>query len=108
ICYSTPSPYSFSHHPPTPDTYTPSLHDALPIYQAERRRPDPSHDPRAEVGEARSQVDPAEPQLLEPAQQRALDHPARDALRLVRSEEHTSELQSRVDLVCRLLLEKKK
>src|SRR6266536_3925728 len=27
---------------------------------------------------------------------------------LCRSEEHTSELQSRVDLVCRLLLEKKK
>src|SRR5207247_3300963 len=27
---------------------------------------------------------------------------------LSRSEEHTSELQSRVDLVCRLLLEKKK
>src|SRR5699024_12475305 len=27
---------------------------------------------------------------------------------LVRSEEHTSELQSRFDLVCRLLLEKKK
>src|SRR5207247_11263314 len=27
-------------------------------------------------------------------------------LGLVRSEEHTSELQSRVDLVCRLLLEK--
>src|SRR6266536_3104674 len=27
---------------------------------------------------------------------------------LRRSEEHTSELQSRVDLVCRLLLEKKK
>src|SRR5438105_12103372 len=32
----------------------------------------------------------------------------RVALRLHRSEEHTSELQSRVDLVCRLLLEKKK
>src|SRR5438105_5305007 len=33
----------------------------------------------------------------------------RPALRVVkgRSEEHTSELQSRVDLVCRLLLEKK-
>src|SRR5438105_11799198 len=32
-----------------------------------------------------------------------------DALRAFgRSEEHTSELQSRVDLVCRLLLEKKK
>src|SRR5216683_5052460 len=28
--------------------------------------------------------------------------------KLVRSEEHTSELQSRSDLVCRLLLEKKK
>src|SRR5438105_11874195 len=27
---------------------------------------------------------------------------------VARSEEHTSELQSRVDLVCRLLLEKKK
>src|SRR5438105_11748341 len=30
------------------------------------------------------------------------------ALEYARSEEHTSELQSRVDLVCRLLLEKKK
>src|SRR6476620_1249883 len=30
------------------------------------------------------------------------------ALRLIRSEEHTSELQSRQYLVCRLLLEKKK
>src|SRR2546422_4017408 len=28
--------------------------------------------------------------------------------RLIRSEEHTSELQSRLHLVCRLLLEKKK
>src|SRR5204862_2743652 len=33
--------------------------------------------------------------------------PAKDRL-LLRSEEHTSELQSRRDLVCRLLLEKKK
>src|SRR5207247_7932176 len=31
-----------------------------------------------------------------------------DLLAFARSEEHTSELQSRVDLVCRLLLEKKK
>src|SRR2546422_6078200 len=31
----------------------------------------------------------------------------RDLLQLVRSEEHTSELQSRLHLVCRLLLEKK-
>src|SRR5437868_12430614 len=33
---------------------------------------------------------------------------ASDHRRFVRSEEHTSELQSRFDLVCRLLLEKKK
>src|SRR5438874_6402800 len=32
----------------------------------------------------------------------------RQAPHVVRSEEHTSELQSRRDLVCRLLLEKKK
>src|SRR5438105_8439983 len=32
----------------------------------------------------------------------------REAQGEMRSEEHTSELQSRVDLVCRLLLEKKK
>src|SRR3989449_6246343 len=39
-------------------------------------------------------------------------HPHRDLLatasRSARSEEHTSELQSRLHLVCRLLLEKKK
>src|SRR2546422_2640006 len=33
---------------------------------------------------------------------------ARAGARVVRSEEHTSELQSRLHLVCRLLLEKKK
>src|SRR6266704_4573048 len=34
--------------------------------------------------------------------------PAEPDIHRVRSEEHTSELQSRFDLVCRLLLEKKK
>src|SRR5690625_5480048 len=34
--------------------------------------------------------------------------PSPDSLSLCRSEEHTSELQSRGHLVCRLLLEKKK
>src|SRR5207249_7856762 len=34
--------------------------------------------------------------------------PAAVAMKAPRSEEHTSELQSRFDLVCRLLLEKKK
>src|SRR6478672_13631587 len=42
--------------------------------------------------------DPTVPELVE-ADHRAVD--------LERSEEHTSELQSRSDLVCRLLLEKK-
>src|SRR3712207_8493721 len=42
--------------------------------------------------------------LHQPALDRALD----DALAQWRSEEHTSELQSRQYLVCRLLLEKKK
>src|SRR5690349_23531533 len=35
-------------------------------------------------------------------------HPGRNEVEFKRSEEHTSELQSRRDLVCRLLLEKKK
>src|SRR2546426_3436244 len=35
-------------------------------------------------------------------------HPAGDAVLVKRSEEHTSELQSPCNLVCRLLLEKKK
>src|SRR3989442_7258982 len=39
---------------------------------------------------------------------RARDADPRDLLRHARSEEHTSELQSRPHLVCRLLLEKKK
>src|SRR2546421_1585090 len=37
-----------------------------------------------------------------------MDLAQQDIVNLERSEEHTSELQSRSDLVCRLLLEKKK
>src|SRR2546422_5212417 len=49
-----------------------------------------------------------EGELAEPEpRSRALRRRGGD-LRLVRSEEHTSELQSRLHLVCRLLLEKKK
>src|SRR2546430_9325392 len=41
--------------------------------------------------------------------QRAVDHRGdRNLLGFLRSEEHTSELQSQSNLVCRLLLEKKK
>src|SRR5690349_23319933 len=46
------------------------------------------------------------PDAVDAAMQVALQ--GRVSLALERSEEHTSELQSRRDLVCRLLLEKKK
>src|SRR5476649_1716520 len=62
----------------TTEIYTLSLHDALPIYPA---RPGRQACRRRPVGKARSEE---------------------------RSEEHTSELQSHSELVCRLLLEKKK
>src|SRR5438105_7390692 len=44
----------------------------------------------------------------EPAAQRCIQQAPFSPNHVGRSEEHTSELQSRVDLVCRLLLEKKK
>src|SRR2546427_8275542 len=76
----------------TTEIYTLSLHDALPISRT------PARD-RA----ARQQGEPArEP---DPAQE---GHRRRDPVRVPRSEEHTSELQSQSNLVCRLLLEKKK
>src|SRR5699024_11919051 len=46
------------------------------------------------------------PALISPFRRNHILDPGKDAKR--RSEEHTSELQSRFDLVCRLLLEKKK
>src|SRR2546428_4712330 len=51
----------------------------------------------------RSFVNPMRAALVDPSQR-----PVRIVLAVARSEEHTSELQSRSDLVCRLLLEKKK
>src|SRR5271167_2202823 len=65
----------------TTEIYTLSLHDALPISAARARGP---------------------PRWPAPTPARAGGTPP------PRSEEHTSELQSRFDLVCRLLLEKKK
>src|SRR5215475_16006874 len=64
----------------TTEIYTLSLHDALPISS------------------------PASTRRIPPRCAR----PRRAAQRRSRSEEHTSELQSRENLVCRLLLEKKK
>src|SRR2546430_10460261 len=90
MCLSTPlsqtSFFFFFNDTATTEIYTLSLHDALPIYPVAARV------------------------LRNTMAQRALG--ANDertvALRGIRSEEHTSELQSQSNLVCRLLLEKKK
>src|SRR5699024_12746646 len=50
--------------------------------------------------------DPVDRGQVDNEQQRRGDRPDRDRPDHPRSEEHTSELQSRFDLVCRLLLEK--
>src|SRR5438034_3831235 len=71
----------------TTEIYTLSLHDALPISDC------------GDAAVARAAVRAAGAQ--------ALDEPDSGQDRQ-RSEEHTSELQSHSDLVCRLLLEKKK
>src|SRR5436309_6083846 len=68
--------------------YTLSLHDALPIFSLSRQM--------AAVDASRTT----------PTTVRGCDHCC--AVSDARSEEHTSELQSRENLVCRLLLEKKK
>src|SRR3712207_7836906 len=90
----------------TTEIYTLSLHDALPI--CVQRCPDyylPGHlrgrttcagVPSGSIG-----CSPNGPQ-------RARDDGRDSDRRHTRSEEHTSELQSRQYLVCRLLLEKKK
>src|SRR5947207_4670866 len=79
LCYS--SSFFFFNDTATTEIYTLSLHDALPI----------SHPRRCDACRGRSR-----------AGRMHLHVNAR------RSEEHTSELQSHSDLVCRLLLEKKK
>src|SRR5438105_13825067 len=91
----------FSHDTPHTETYTLSLHDALPISARGQRR--------SRIGPFRT-VDRAicryrHRTMSYFAGWSSGSNPESD---IVRSEEHTSELQSRVDLVCRLLLEKKK
>src|SRR3712207_8552517 len=84
------------------EIYTLSLHDALPIY--------PYHGDPVAGGPSRRPRAPAHPgrrRLAEPVAAANWAGPCRWAGGL-RSEEHTSELQSRQYLVCRLLLEKKK
>src|SRR2546430_14653328 len=73
----------------TTEIYTLSLHDALPISRMRHGRAISRHD-----GSFRRFNMP-----------KGCDNAPRRSLR---SEEHTSELQSQSNLVCRLLLEKKK
>src|SRR5437868_10313798 len=98
--YHTQTPCTRS-APPTPHIYTLSLHDALPILQQEPVAEDHvggQRDRRKEKAQ-RDECMHAHPRVEQDI------HSSRWAFR---SEEHTSELQSRFDLVCRLLLEKKK
>src|SRR5690349_22557825 len=74
------------------DTYTLSLHDALPILPTRPMTTAWATRPRSSRPRRRSRSRRGSPRS-----------PPRS-----RSEEHTSELQSRRDLVFRLLLEKKK
>src|SRR3712207_8184447 len=95
-CDADISYFFFFNDTATTEIYTLSLHDALPIsFQA--------------AIAARNQGDAAFERfhmaLLRARHEQNLDHWKRNTLR---SEEHTSELQSRQYLVCRLLLEKKK
>src|SRR5690349_24253454 len=75
----------------TPEIYTLSLHDALPISTSCRRSP----------------VPPAPPTPASTSRAARPESTPSTCAISARSEEHTSELQSRRDLVCRLLLEKK-
>src|SRR5690606_40257470 len=101
--------------PPTRDVYPLSLHDALPILL--EALPSPGEPEGGPPAWARWAVRTAWPVLLgddEPQSGGTLGRlqAARRVLAALagfdpRSEEHTSELQSRENLVCRLLLEKK-
>src|SRR5205823_10350226 len=105
--------FFFVHDTSTPEIYTLSLHDALPIY---RRL---FHQEQAVAGATGRDLERAEIDLggrgeirvahLRPDRDRALrEREGRLEVAGCRSEEHTSELQSLAYLVCRLLLEKKK
>src|SRR5438445_4991734 len=82
----------------TTEIYTLSLHDALPIYGAGAgaRSRDSRGDPGVSALPIFGEQGAGSPAPCSPKMGKA------------RSEEHTSELQSRQYLVCRLLLEKKK
>src|SRR5699024_12268193 len=86
--------------------YTLSLHDALPIYLQGRRTIVETHN-KLWNGVLKGSVLVGEITKLEFLSPEVVVFHGIGA-EIPRSEEHTSELQSRFDLVCRLLLEKKK
>src|SRR5207253_7629308 len=105
----------YLHAPPTPERYTLSLHDALPISGGDGPRDHDLIAPHRVLGHFRARCR-GELQERRAGVGGEADgiHPPREVLRdephprpAPRSEEHTSELQSRGHLVCRLLLEKK-
>src|SRR3989449_1627617 len=68
----------------------------------------PSSAPARRAWSTGSLPGPSRPMLEIVLVQPEIPPNAGNVIRLARSEEHTSELQSRLHLVCRLLLEKKK
>src|SRR5438876_4385722 len=101
-CFYTLIPLSSYNEAAPTELYTLSLHDALPICikTALLRVID-----RAERTDVEQMVSDHE---WSTGGHGRIIAPADFAVLCVRSEEHTSELQSPVHLVCRLLLEKKK
>src|SRR5256885_16479964 len=94
----------FFNDPATTEIYTLSLHDALPICQQPERD---AVEERA-VATLERRVEQVPDDEREGEADRCRDDQAdRGQCQLQRSEEHTSELQSPCNLVCRLLLEKK-
>src|SRR3712207_7512152 len=87
----------------TTEIYTLSLHDALPICRAAGIA---QHGRVRRAGSDHVDRHPTLGQFHRPGAGQADER--RLGGRVLRSEEHTSELQSRQYLVCRLLLEKKK
>src|SRR3712207_7615464 len=87
----------------TTEIYTLSLHDALPISSMKTARPDESA--TGSNGGASTRMKSYSPRIL--SSRACMCDDARSSPGFGRSEEHTSELQSRQYLVCRLLLEKK-
>src|SRR5206468_12945441 len=97
------------HDTATTRIYTLSLHDALPISGHWRRTSGIGGGHCcAKEGFFSNRCRWREAADRQSVRRRAPARHACGASRTWRSEEHTSELQSRSDLVCRLLLEKKK